>query len=390
MRASHTAVIAALAVATAAPAARAQTATDAPDGGEDTRYDAAFDALVRGDLDAAIAGFDAVAAATADPERRAAARELARLARALKQRAASAAPGARPPSPRPAHTPKTPPAEPTGDVDSSDRSGRIEFVTVTTLTGTYAGVVLLSIFDVEDFRAGTLLVTGTTAAGLFGSYFATKDRRITTGMADAYTAGVTLGALNGALLSAPLGLHDTDDALSFVLGTTVAGGAAALALADRMHPTRAQSSLTLTLSIAGLSTAGLGMVIADYEPSDDDTALLVLAGGLNAGMVAGMVAARDLDWSHSRGRLVALSTFLGALGGVASGALVVGEPDDDAESRILAATTLGGLWAGFGLGAYLTRDMQPDPRFGAAAGQQVAVYPSAIDGKLGLAVAGTF
>jgi len=378
----------ALVLLVCAPAARAQSAPPPEDSQEVSRlYDTAFDALVRGDLDLAIGGFEAVASRSVDPDRRAAARELARLARAMRSRAAAAIGVSNVPAP--SDTARHVTAD---DTDSSDRSGRTEFVIMTTVTSLYAGIVLVDLLDVDDFRGGTLVVTGATAAGFLGSFYGSRGRNITTGMADTYSAGLLLGAANSSLLASPIGLEDSEEILGFILGSTAVGGAGALWLADAVHPTRAHPSVTLTLAYTGFATVGLGLTVIEPSDIEPDTVLMLLAGGLDAGAAAGILLSPKMEWSYSRARYVGLGTFLGALGGVALGAVLVGDPEDDTDARTMAGTTLAGLWSGFGLAAYLTREMPPDPRYRTASATDTPpmVVPTMIGKSPGVGVAGTF
>jgi hypothetical protein len=351
------------------------------------RYDDAFAALLDGDYDRAISDFLAVAAATRDLQRRAAATELARLAGALRERrtphtgVASGTAGSAPP----------PVGGDREQEDSSDRSGRTEFVIATTLASLYSGIVLVNIFDLSDFRAAVSLTTLTAAAGFAGSFAAANHFRITTGEADAYTVGLLVGAGTGGLLFSPLGIENDNQAMSFVLGTMATGAATGLAIGRATRSTRAHATLSLTLAAAGVASAGLGLGAFGPDEMDEDTVLLAMAGGLDLGVVAGMIAASRIQWSYSRARLISLSTFLGGLTGLAVGAIAVGDPDARSDGRVISGASLAGLWAGFALSAHLTRGMSPDPRFQAGpTPPPLAVLPLARANAAGVMLAGRF
>lgn len=346
-------------------------------------YDQAFEALLAGDMTAAIAGFDKVAgAATGDLA--AGARELGRLARRLQAN-------------RVRFVVSTAPAETRGGdvaaaVSEDDRrnSGRVGFVASTTAAGLYTGIALIDIADVNDFRGGTVLIVATTGAAFGTSLLATSGRDVSAGMASSYSTGLLLGAGNGLLLSSPLGLEDSEQILGIGLAGMVVGGAAGLAVADRARPTVGQSSFVSTTSFLGIATTGLGVAIAGDQGLSADAVLLILAGGLDLGAAGGIVFAPKLDWSKGRARLVQLSSLLGGLGGLGIAAIITGEPDDDTEARLLAAATLGGLWGGFGLGIRLTRDMAPDPRFASNPVDTIALAPTLIGDSPGLVAGGRF
>ena len=289
------------ATAPASPAASSAPAAQ-------SAYDAGFAALVQGRFEAAITDLDGVAAGSSNPDQRAAARELARLARQLRDHrirfvAHDAAPG-------------TEVATAVREIPEDDRpeAGRVELIGSTTLAAFYSGFVLDAIFEVDDFRAGALVVTGATAAGFVGSLLGSSGRTVTGGMADAYTLGLGLGVGNALLLAEPAGADSTKAFLSVGLGGMALGGGAALLLASQAHPTRAQVNLTGTLSGLGITSVGLGLALANPSDIDSDTVLLLLDGGLDLGAAAGIGLAPHIDWSVSRARLVFLFDLPGRAG----------------------------------------------------------------------------
>lgn len=369
-------------------------ADDAPAPADDAPavYDAAFAALLAGHLDAAQRGFSDAAARIADPELRAAARELARLAMTLQEQHIRlvAEAGAAPPSALPREPAATPDYR-----DAEDRTaGRTSFVISTTLASVYGGIVLVDLLDLSDgFRPTVATVLGATGVGFLGSYYGTRGAHITEAMADAYSAGLGLGVGNALLLAVPLGLNDSSEQFQGVaLGGLVLGGAAGLVLADRVRPTRGQVQIATLGSSLGIATTGLGLLITQPDDIETDTLLLLLAGGLDAGLVGGMVMAPRLDWSLSRTRLVSLGGFLGALVGWSGAALLTGTDVDADIGTLWGVTTLAGLWSGVGLAAHLTRDMAPDRRFQTQGGltSSAMITPAAIPNGMGLALSGSF
>ena len=343
-------------------------------------YDEAWSALLAGDTATAIAGFDRVAAA-ATGDLAAGARELGRFARQIQARRIRFI-VATPPTETPAAIAEAVPE------DDRQNSGRVGFVASSTIAGLYAGLAMLDIADVDDFRAGTLMVVGTTGTAFAASLLATRDSDISSGMADAYSTGLLLGAGNGLLLSSPLGLDSSEQVLGVGLAGMVLGGGLGLAVADRARPTVGQSSFVSTMSALGIASTGLGLVVIGDDDMSEDTILSLLAGGLDAGAVTGILVSPRLEWSKGRARLVQLGSLLGGLAGIGIAAIITGEPEDDAEARLLAASALGGLWGGFGLTIRLTQDMKPDPRFAGA--DQVALMPTLIGRAPGLVAGGRF
>lgn len=341
-------------------------------------YDAAMNALIVGDFATAARGFDAVAAASPDPERRGAARALAGLARTWIDggvRLASAG-----------HV------DALADAAAEHRTGgRVSFIATNTIWGLYGGVVLADLADLEDARAwaGTLFLS--TGAGLLGSYAVTRGRKMTSAMAEGYWFGLMLGVGNALLLGEPLGLYDGDSETSEKVQSAVFLSGSALALAglvygDQGGPTAGQIAFAETVSLLGLASTWLGMAILQPDDLDGSSALTVTALGLDASAIGGLAIARNLDWSSGRSRIASLGALLGGLGGVTAGVIAGGE---DPSARTLATLTLVGMWGGFGLTAHLTRGMKPD-RGLAPPPRQVQVVPTVHDGGAGLSLAGAW
>ncbi len=350
-------------------------------------FDAAYDAMIHGDFVRAAAGFHAVA--DADPAVRERATALADLADAFVRRGArlvdvAQAPGA---------TPDAPTRIVEVSEDDTSSGGRASFVVTTTMAAFYSGIVAVDLLDLDSVRSGTLVVMGATAVGVTGSLFGTRGRTITSGMADAYSFGLLAGATNSLLLAGPLGLYRADSnasekVQSFVLASSWGSATAALLLADQLRPTRGQVSVVETFGAMGIASTMLGFAIAQPDDLDGDTFLGVTAAGFDIGIGAGAVFANKLDWSHSRARYVNLGAFLGGLLGAGSSLVASGGNGDRSDARISAAVTLAGLWGGFALTSYLTRDMSPDYRFRTT--HSTTVAPTVVNHAPGLAISGAF
>jgi hypothetical protein len=369
-----------------------------PPADEQSQFDAAFDAMVRGDFAAASAGFKALASSSATPERRASSMELARLADVLIARGGrlSYGPATTEPAAPGAVLAGAPPAASVVAVseDDSRDGGRASFVITTTMASFYSGFVLLDLLDVDDLKAGTLVVMGSTAGGVLGSIYGTKGRTMTGGMADAWRLGMFAGVGNALLLSGPLGLYESDTNASekvnsFVLGSSWGLATAGLLVADHVKPTRGQVTVVENFGLMGVSSTLLSLAIIQPDDLDGDAFLTITAVGLDAGLAAGALFGDKLDWSHSRARLVELSAFLGAVAGVGGSILLFSDSNDDNAARAAAGVTLVGLWGGFALGTHLTRNMAPDYRF-RNQGASAMISPTSIRNAPGLALTGTF
>jgi hypothetical protein len=370
-----------------------------------TRYDAAFDAMLRGDVTDAAAGFATVAQTANDPQLRAQAAELGRLAHELALRHARLTFDGSPGAPGGPATVTTGNAVVTGvSEDDEPTGGRATFVVTTTMASLYSGVVLLDLLDVGDVRTGVIIVMGSTAAGVIGSIYGTRGKTMTGGMADSWELGMFAGAGNALLLSGPLGFYSassnaSEKVQSLTLGAAWGGATAGLLIADHYRPTRAQVNITQTFGLMGLGSTLLGLALIQPGNLDSDSFLTITAAGLDAGIGIGASFASKLDWSLSRARYVSLSAFLGLLAGGGTSLLIFADSNDgDRAARASAAIALAGLWGGFFVGMHLTSDMAPDYRFRARAGAPATstmVTPAilrdtASSSAPGLALVGTF
>ena len=360
------------------------------------QYEAAYELMLRGEFGAASAGFSTAAAMTDDVELRSAASQLARLAGELAQRNARLVLATAPGVPAPDLTPRVESGAPAVSEDDAPDGGRATFVVTTTIASIYSGVVLIDLLDAGDsLRASILVVMGTTAAGVTASLYGTANRRMTAGMADAWSTGLWVGAANSLLLSAPLGLYEASNASEkvnlFVLGTTWGTATAALLAADHYSPTRAQVSVTSTFGLMGMASTWLSLAMIQPNDLDGNAFLTITALGLDAGIGVGAAFAGKLDWSLSRARYVGLGALLGGLAGGGTSALLLADTDGgDNAARTAAAITLAGLWGGFALTTHLTRNMAPDYRFRVRGNTQMMLGPTRIREATGLALVGTF
>jgi hypothetical protein len=366
-----------------APSAPAppEAAPGDPEAAARADYNDAFDALVAGDFNRAAVGFASVAARTQDHDLAAAARELARLSQTYIDRKAALTTGQPPP-----------PVVP-GPVEEKDE-GRTSFIVLTTLYSLYAGEVIVDVANVSDFRAGIVTVTATTAVGLIGSLYGTRGRTMTGAMADSYSLGMVEGFVNAGLLIEPVGLTKSSAEVQTTLALSgAAGGVAGLLYGYELRPTRGQVSFAGTLSLLGFASTGLSFGIFLPKSLSGDTALTMMAGGTDVGLVAGLALGRDLDWSVSRGRIVQLGALLGGLAGLAAGALITGASSStDTDTRVITGLTLAGLWGGFAISTIESRSMTPDPRYDPAltGGVHAQLAPMPLQGGGGLSIVGTF
>lgn len=219
---------------------------------------------------------------------------------------------------------------------------------------------------------------------------------VATGRAALY--GALLGMAEGMLL---LGVDEPGgEVVAGGLTGALAGGIAGKFVAERSRATSGQVTFTAMASLAGLWTSELLYVSAVGAGSDGGTTNgIVVAMGLNSGLVAGGYLAQDLQWSVSRANFVAVSGALGSYGGyLLSNHLGTDFVCRDRSSgrtcsagRVHYALLLGGMWLGFG-GAFLaTSGMNPDTRFRSKSGKHaLSIVPTMSGDRRGISFVGDF
>jgi hypothetical protein len=281
------------------------------------------------------------------------------------------------------------------DVSPSDRRAEVEMLGAGAVLGLFGGLVIVDQRDIEDPGIATVSVVGTAAAGAGLGYLTADTLSVDRGQAHAAWVGMMVGAANGGLLAKPAGYSDDHEQWGpFVLGTTALGGAAAFGVALKADLTTGQSLFTTTLAASGIASTMLGVAVAQSgELQADDSALVALAIGLDAGAVAGLALSPMVTWSQRRARYVATATLIGAGAGISGGAILTGDSKD---ARTIGTGGLIGLWGGMLAGITLTSGWEPDPRYqektapAAAPAPPYTVLPAVGDGQFGLVMAGGF
>jgi hypothetical protein len=298
--------------------------------------------------------------------------------------------------PQPYYYPPAAPMPPPGpEMSPSDRSGDLQMMMIGGGIGIVGGLVLVDLRDIDDAGIGTISVLGTGAAGAGLGYLASSKLDVDQGQADFCLLGTLVGVTNGALLAKPLELSsDTEDWGPFLFGTTTLGASAGLAVAMKADFTRGQSMFASTLAISGIASTALGVaVVQGGDLEDDDSALVALALGMDAGLVVGLAVSPMVTWSQRRASFVTVATLLGTGVGFGAGAILTGDSKDP---RTIATAGLIGLWGGMFGGIAMTSGYDPDPRFQprdktsvAPAAPGVTVAPAMIGDQLGLVMAGS-
>lgn len=445
--AAAAAVVSAPALRTVAAEPPSGDAVSAPDpftAQREALFDAAFKALVAGDLDGAERAFTAAAALGGEPAARAVAASFAARVQALRAARVAATLSSAPPAAAP------------------DNAGHIPFLLTTTALGlglfgwTLPGILAVHSGESPRTFVGLYMLAG--AAGFVVPFLLTHGEPVSAGQANLAFYGGTRGALLG-FLTASLITGDASPTRRYrafsgsLLAGSVLGLGGGMALANRaqMSPGQAHTqgvlgdfgmafglgsafllsfdegdltteqkarriSAAVLLGGAGgllggyrlgrardntwgdaeiLRAAGLCGVLAGITAADGlelgrrGTAATIMAGGV-LGAVAGDRLVAGTDFSVGQSILVDLSGIAGGL--AAAGLLYLVSPRDWSERPYLLAATLG---AGTGLGVSYRalRDRGPaggTARNGDGAAPSVALLPLFGPGLRGATLATAF
>lgn len=265
--------------------------------------------------------------------------------------------------------------------------------------GALAAIDILLRQDIDNGGAGTLVMMAGVAGGGSLGWLLTEKYPVDAGAAHATTIGLLAGTANGALLIRPTEAYDAEDVMGLLFLGSAIGAGAGFAYGQAADLTPGQATFIGNTVLLGLSTAALigitGSRNGEYNNWENGT----LAIGLDAGILAGALVAPSLDWSPRRAKTVLAATAIGALlGGALPGLITKREEGEDYDGDIIAGSMTAGLWAGFGLGILMTRDIQPDPKYGnsgAAAGAKKASTTSYLpfvgdQRQIGLMAGGTW
>ena len=278
--------------------------------------------------------------------------------------------------------PSPPPREP---------SGEGEMIGIGASLGMVTAITLIDRADSGENKSASLLVVGGALGGGALGYLLADGMRLKRSDAYATGAGLTLGVTNAALLLRPLGRTETsEEVMPILLAGAVVGAGAGLAVGHGMSMTRGQVMFAADLGLLAFASTALTSGMLDEDDEIDNSELLSLQLGLDAGVLAGLVLAPHIDWSYRRARWVGAASLAGFFTG---SLLAVGATDkgEDPDPDVVAASVLTGMWAGFGLGVLLTRGWDADAtKASPTASSSVVLLPRVGRDDLGVSVAGGF
>ncbi len=232
--------------------------------------------------------------------------------------------------------------------NTGKNSGRTELVAFSTLYGIWAGIATSIILELDEGALLTTFLTG--GGGLATSLLLTRGKDVTDGEAALVSTLGTWGTWNGVALAIIFDVDDPNDVLRIALTAGVAGISGAVLLNQKLSLSAGDVALVSTGGTWGTFLAGMGLLITNADLSSEGFAGTLLVGS-DAGLVAGALLAQNLEVSRGRMRLIDLSGALGAL--LAGGVMALGDASD---SQLIGTGLSVGAIGGLALGTYLSAD----------------------------------
>ncbi len=261
-------------------------------------------------------------------------------------------------------------------IEEPEGSARASLATGQGLHGAILGLQTCVLLECSGPRPFYGLPTLGASAGLGLSLLATHERGITPGYAAAINSGTVWGAW---IVGAGAYIADVESgrsALGSVMIGQLAGTGAGIALGRSLRVT---SGDVLFVNSGALWAIGYYLAImegvADRYLSGRQGMVEALAV-TTAGGLAGAALASEFPMTRGRLAIINASGMLGALAGGGIPVMIAGE---DTNSRVLAASAVGGATIGLGLGTHFTRQWDDDTFESASPSLSIAPTPE-VDG----------
>ena len=233
-------------------------------------------------------------------------------------------------------------------------SHRGELISAATLDGLALGALAAGALKADAKGFAGLIMLG-TAAGLAGSVLATSGQHVSAAYPVMLETGASYGAF-AVLLGEAIGGYESGNLAGPVAAGVLLGTAGGLGAAYGLRMTGGDAGAATGGLLYG---AGLPVLIelaafgtrSGHEKLFEWTALI----GGTAGLIAGPLLNRELNWSLGRWRLVELGGGVGLLFGFGAAVLADVKSDQAGFGLLTAGTVLG-----LGLSAFLTSGWDAD------------------------------
>jgi hypothetical protein len=231
-------------------------------------------------------------------------------------------------------------------------SGRTQLLIGTSVAGGLIGSVALGVLEDDRTSRAGLGFLGGIGLGFAGGYFGIPDR-IEVGTSSYILTASAIGAAEAGLVAS---LFDEG---AEVTGPVAIGGMAAGAIfasltASRFRFDAGDAALLNSGALWGAIGGGLFAAVFEFRPRVGEALVL---GGMNLGIVGGVLLGGQLDYSRRHVALIDLAGLAGMGLSVAALSVIDRSGDGDTATERTAHFALGGMAGGLALGALLTRNL---------------------------------
>jgi hypothetical protein len=230
--------------------------------------------------------------------------------------------------------------------------GRGRLVLWSSLYGIWLGIATDIMFEIDGERAVIVPPLVGLGAGIGLSLAATSTYQLTVGEAWTIITGLDYGTINGALWAGGLDMSDKG-----VVGTAVATSFAATSIgvlvANEKSPSAGDIELVRSSLLWG-TVAGFLATFVIAPDASSTSAFKAVAASMDAAFLIGVGLANYVDVSRNRMLIIDAGALAGGLFGLGIAWLAAGT---DNSGRGLAGAALGGMLAGIGVTAWLTRNL---------------------------------
>jgi len=230
--------------------------------------------------------------------------------------------------------------------------GRGRLVLWSSLYGIWLGIATDIMFEIDGERAVIVPPLVGLGAGIGLSLAATSTFQLTVGEAWTIITGLDYGTINGALWAGGLDMSDKG-----VVGTAVATSFAATSIGVLVANEKSPSAGDIELVRSSLLWGTVGGFLATFAIAPDissTSAFKAVALSMDAALLIGVGLANYVDVSRNRMLIIDAGALAGGLFGLGIAWLAAGT---DNSGRGLAGAALGGMLAGIGVTAWLTRNL---------------------------------
>jgi hypothetical protein len=240
-------------------------------------------------------------------------------------------------------------------------SGRTQLLVGATIGGGVLGGLALGVLEGDNEARAGLGFIGGMGLGFIGGYYGIPDD-IDKGTSSYILTASVIGAAEAGLIASLLEDVGNETVGPVATGGMAAGATFAAITADRFDFDAGDAALLNSGALWGAVSGGLFAAIFEFEP---DVSQGLVLGGLNLGIVSGVLLGQRVEYSRRHVALIDLAGLAGMGLSVALQSVIddsIGSEDpmnpsaaDDTTGERTAHFALAGMAGGLALGAWLTR-----------------------------------